>query len=113
MIAEECKKLREQLEKVAEADRREKLVKDLDSRRDELIDLRDLVTSVTDALKALASRTDVVDAPDSSKSLALVCKIRETLQDDPQSLTKKQTLAGMVRSLTSFAKKGSASVEAT
>lgn len=113
MIAEECKKLRAQLGEVAQAEFREKVVDQLESRRVELLVLRDSVTSVTNALNALANRTEIVDQPDSTKSIALIRKIRETLRDDPLSMTKKQTLLGMTRTLNSFAKKGSAAAEAT
>lgn len=113
MIAEDCKQLREQLEEVAEAEKREKMVEQLESRRSELVAIRDSVKSATDALKALARRTDIVDKPNSDKAIVLVRKVREALRDDPLSMTKKQILAGMMRSLASFAKKGDASVEAT
>ena len=113
MIADECKKLRTQLEEVAQAEVREKEVEQLELRRVELLELRDLVTTVTSSLAALAKRTDIVDQPDATNPIALIRKIRETLKDDPLSITRKQTFSGMTRSLNSFAKSGSAAAEAT
>ena len=59
MIAEECKKLREQLEEVKKANDRRNIVEQLDMRRDELVALREAVLAVTDSLKAIALRTSI------------------------------------------------------
>lgn len=113
MIAEECKKLREQLEEVAKAEERENVVEQLESRRTELLKLREAVLSVTDSLKAISSRSELVGKLDPSKCVERVQKIREALKTDPLSITKGHDFSSMKKAFEKFAEDGSAATEAT
>ena len=113
MIAEECRKLREQLEEVKKADERQNAVEQLDSRREELVTLRDALLSVTDSLKAIAKRTSIEGKLDPTKAIERVHKIREALKADPLSITKGRDFSNMKKAFEKFAKEGSAASEAT
>ena len=113
MIAEDCQKLRAQLEEVAKAEEREKIVEQLKSRQTELLALRDAVTLVTDSLKAISSRTEIAGKLDPTKAIERVQKIRESLMTDPLSITKGRDFSNMKKAFETFAEDGSAAVEAT
>ena len=113
MIAEQCKALREQLEEVKRADDREKVVKQLNSRQEELVTLRDSVVRVTDSLNAIQSRTAIIGDLDSSKSLERVRKIRDALNVDPLSITKGHDFTNMKKAFEKFVEEGKDALEAT
>lgn len=113
MIAEECKKLRAQLEEVAQAEERENVVEQLESRRTELFALRESVISVTNSLKAMSSRTEIVGKLDPTKAIERVQKIREALMTDPLSITKGRDFSNMKKAFEKFAEDSSAAAEAT
>ena len=113
MIAEDCQKLRAQLEEVAKAEEREKVVEQLESRRTELLALRETVTLATDSLKAISSRTEIAGKLDSTKAIERVQKIRESLMTDPLSITKGRDFSNLKKAFEKFAEVGSAAVEAT
>lgn len=113
MIAQECKKLREQLEEVAMADERENIVEQLESRRADLIELRDSVVAVSNTLKALSARTRIIGELDSAKCLERIRKIREALAQDPLSITKGRDFSSMKTTFEKFAKDGTVSAEKT
>ena len=113
MIAQECKELRAQLEEVANADEREKIVEQLESRRDDLVKLRDSVVAVGDSLKAMSSRMALAGKLDPTKCLERVRKIREALKEDPLSITKGRDFSNMQKAFEKFSTEGIASVETT
>jgi hypothetical protein len=113
MIAQECKKLREQLEEVAKAEERENVVEQLEARRTELLKLRDAVLAVTNSLKAIARRRELVGNLDPSKCVERVQRIREALKTDPLSITKGRDFSNMKKAFEKFAEDGRAATEAT
>jgi hypothetical protein len=110
MIAEECRKLREQLEEVAKAEERENVVKQLDARQTELIDLRNAVLGVTNSLDAIARCTKIITKPDSSKCIERVKTICKALNSDPLSITKGRDFSQMKRAFENFIEDGNAAV---
>lgn len=114
MIAEECKKLRAQLEEVAKAEQREKVVEQLESRHSELLELRESVVATTSSLQAFMSRKiAIVEKPDSGKAIDRVRKIRKALATDPLSITKGIDFANMKKAFVKFAEDGLAAAGAT
>lgn len=113
MIAEECRKLREQLEEVSRANERENIVQQLNSRREELVSLSEAVLSVTDSLKSLASRTSIVGTLDPAKAIERVAKIRASLAEDPQSITKGRDFSNMKKAFEKFAEDGGVAAKET
>lgn len=113
MIAEECKKIRAQLEEVAQAEERENVVEQLESRRTELLTLRESVILVTNSLKAISSRTEIVGKLDPTKAIERVQKIREALMTDPLSITKGREFSNMKKAFEKFAADGIAVAVAT
>lgn len=88
MIADDCKKLRNQLEHVAKAEANEKIVNQLNLRRQELLELKKKVVAATISLQAIASRTVIIGKLDTTKAFERVRKLRVALKVDPQSITK-------------------------
>jgi|GEM_PF-1503177 len=113
MIAEECKKLRTQLEEVAQAEERKNVVEQLETRHTELLALRETVQTVTNSLNAITSRCKIVGKLDSSKCLERVQKIRESLSTDPLSLTKGKDFSYMKKAFEKFTEDGSAAAVET
>ncbi len=113
MIAEECKKLRQQLEELALAEERETVHEQLEQRRCELVEVRDMLLAVTNSLKAISARTKLVGDLDAEKCLDRVRKIRESLLADPLSITKGRQFSDMRKAFEKFATDGSACAEAT
>ena len=113
MIAEECRKLREQLEEVAKAEERENIVEQLEARRTELLEVREAVLMVANALKAIASRCQIAGKLDSTKCVERVQKIREALETDPLSITKGRDFYNMKHAFERFAEDGSAAAITT
>jgi hypothetical protein len=112
MIAEECKKLREQLEEVKKADDRRNVVKELDRRRDELVPLRDAILAVCSLLKTIASRTSIEGGLDPAKAIDRVQKIREALKADPLSITEGRNFSSMEKAFQTFAKDATIAAQA-
>ena len=114
MIAEECKKLREQLEEVAKAEERENIHEQLESRRMELAEIRDTLLAVTDSLKAFSARNiELLGELDSTKCIDRVRNIRESLQTDPLSITKGRQFSDMRKAFEKFATEGADCAQAT
>lgn len=113
MIADECRKLREQLEEVAKAEEREITVTQLETRCSDLRELRGSVVATTDSLKAIASRCEIAGNLDSSKCIERVQKIRESLRIDPQSLTKGTDFSNMRKAFLKFVEVGNAAAVET
>ena len=113
MIAAECKKLRMQLEEVAKAEEREKIVEQLEARRAELINLRDDVLKVSDSLKAVASRSKIMGKLDSSKCVERVQAIREALNSDPLSITRGRDFFNLKKAFEKFIEDGGAAAVET
>ena len=113
MIAEECKKLRQQLEELALAEERETVHDQLEQRRCELVEVRDMLLAVTNSLKAISARTKLVVDLDAEKCLDRVRKIRESLLADPLSITKGRQFTDMRKAFEKFATDGNACAEAT
>ena len=113
MIAEECKKLRQQLEELALAEVRETVHDQLEHRRCELVEVRDMLLVVTNSLKAISARTKLVGDLDAEKCLDRVRKIRESLLADPLSITKGRQFTDMRKAFEKFAIDGNACAEAT
>lgn len=113
MIAEECKKLRQQLEELALAEEREAVHDQLEQRRCELFELRDMLLAVTNSLKALSARTKLVGDLDPSKCIERVRKVRESLLVHPLSITKGRQFTDMRKAFEKFATDGRACAEAT
>lgn len=113
MIAEECKKLRQQLEELALAEEREKIHDQLEQRRCELVEVRDMLLAVTNSLKAISARTKLIGDLDAEKCLDRVRKIRESLLTDPLSITKGRQFTDMRKVFEKFATDGKACAEAT
>lgn len=113
MIAEECRKLSEQLQEVARAKDRKNVHEQLESIRIQLAEIRDLVLSVTDSLKAISKRTNLVGDLNSAKCLERVRKIREVLQNDPFSITKGRQFKDMKTAFEKFATEGAECAQQT
>ena len=113
MIAEECKKLRQQLEELALAQERETVHNQLEQRRCELVEVRDMLLAVTNALKAISARTKLVGDLDAANCIERVRKIRESLLADPLSITKGRQFTDMRKAFEKFATDGIACREAT
>lgn len=113
MIAEECKKLRKQLEEVAQAEERENIHEQLESRRVELVEVREALLAVTNSLKALSARTELVGDLDSTKCIDRIRKIRESLLADPLSITKGRQFTDMRKALEKFEAEGTRCADAT
>jgi hypothetical protein len=113
MIADECRKLREQLEEVAKAEEREITVTQLETRCSDLRELRGSVSATADSLKAIASRCEITGKLDSSKCIERVQKIRESLRIDPQSLTKGTDFSNMKKAFLKFVEVGNAAAVET
>ncbi|TWT52267.1 hypothetical protein [Allorhodopirellula solitaria] len=113
MIAQECKKLRGQLEELAQAEERENIHDQLESRRNELVDVRDSLLAVTNSLKALSARTELAGDLDPTKCIDRVRKIRESLQTDPLSITKGRQFSDMRKAFEKFATEGTECAQAT
>jgi len=113
MIADECAKLRKQLEEVKRAEERQNIVEQLDVRRKELIELRDQVLSVTDSLSAILKRTSIQIDLDIAKVIERVKRIREALQSDPLSITKGRDFSYMKKAFEKFSQDGSAVAKKT
>lgn len=103
MIAQECKKLKNQLEEVAKAIERENVVKQLEEPQQELRSIRDNVLTVKRLLVALAKRTPIVGKIDGSKSLDRVQKLRQALAEDATSLTRGSNLTYTKKAFEKFA----------
>ena len=108
MIAEECARLREQLEELKEANERRKVVAQLDGRRQDLVDLRNEVLDVSNSLNAISSRVSLEGEVDVAKALTRVKGIREALENDPLSITKGRDFANMKKAFEKFSQDGSA-----
>ena len=113
MIAEECKKLRAQLEEVAKAEERETIVGQLEARHIELLELRDTVVSATTALNAMASRTEIVGKLDSTKAVERIRNVRAALKADPADITKGSNFAYLKSACQKFAEAGTSATEET
>jgi hypothetical protein len=113
MIAEECKKLRQQLEELALAEERETVHDQLEQRRSELVEVRDILLAVTNSLKALSARTKLVGDLNPAKCLERVRKVRESLLIDPLSITKGRQFTDMRKAFEMFATDGNACALAT
>ncbi len=113
MIAEECKKLRRQLEELALAEERKSVHDQLEQRRYELAEVRDVLLAVTNSLQAISARTKLVGYLDAEKCLDRVRKIRELLLADPLSITKGRQFTDMRKAFEKFATDGKACAEAT
>jgi hypothetical protein len=113
MIAEECRKLRKQLEEVAKAEERENTVTQLEARCSELLGLRDSVLTVTRSLEAISGRIEIIGKLDSSKCVERVKKIRESLRTDPLSITKGKDLSNMTKAFEKFIETGNAAARET
>ena len=113
MIADECKKLRLQLQEVAKAEEREDIVERLGERHKELEELRDTVLPITEALNVLTNRTLLVGSLDATKAFERVRKVREALQSDPLSITKGRDFTNMRSALQKFAIESQKVIEAT
>jgi hypothetical protein len=113
MIAVECRNLRQQLEELALAEERKTVHDQLEQRRCELIEVRDMLLEVTNSLKAISARTKLVGDLDAEKCLDRVRKIRESLLDDPLSITKGRQFTDMRKAFEKFATDGKACAEAT
>lgn len=113
MIAEECKKLRQQLEELALAEVRETVHAQLEQRRCDLVEVRDMLLVVTNSLKAISARTKLVGDLDAEKCLDRVRKIRESLLADPLSITKGRQFTDMRKAFEKFATDGIACAETT
>jgi hypothetical protein len=103
MIAEECRTLRNQLEELAQAEARQGIVEQLESRHEVLVTLRDSVVTATSALCALAARTTIVGDIDGSKARDRLQTVRAALNDDPQRITKGRDFTNMKSALEKFA----------
>lgn len=113
MIAEDCKKLRQQLEQVAKAEANEKIVEQLNLRRQELLELKDKVVAATVSLQAIATRTAIIGKPDATKAFERVQKLRVALMDDPQSITKSRDLIDMKSAFDKFTNDAAKATTAT
>lgn len=113
MIADQCKNLREQLEELKNADDRQKIVEQLEKRREDLATLRDAVRVVTDSLQVLARRTSLVGKVGAATAIERVHRIREALNADPLSITKGRDFTLMNRAFEAFIKEGAAAAKAT
>jgi hypothetical protein len=113
MIAEECKKLCEQLKELKEAKEREHAHEQLEQRRRELVEVRDMLLAVTNSLKALSARTGLLGELDPTKCLERVRKIRQSLSDNPLNITQGRQFTDMRRAFEKFANEGNACAEAT
>jgi len=113
MIAEECRKLNEQLQEVAQAKIRKDIHDQLEARRIELAKIRDLVLAVTNSLEAIRNKTKLEGNLDSRKCLDRVRKIREALQDDPLSITKGRQFTDMKKAFEKFVTEGTVSAKET
>jgi len=113
MIAAECKNLRMQLEEVAKAEERERIVEQLEARRAELINLRDDVLTVSNSLKAVASRSKIMGKLDSTKCLERVQAIREALDSDPLSITRGRDFSNLKKAFEKFIEDGGAAAVET
>ena len=113
MIAEECKRLRQQLEELALAEVRETVHAQLEQRRCDLVEVRDMLLVVTNSLKAISARTKLVGDLDAEKCLDRVRKIRESLLADPLSITKGRQFTEMRKAFEKFATDGIACAETT
>ena len=113
MIAEECKNLRQQLEEVAKAESREKIVLQLEERYNELLEIKETVVVATASLEAMSKRTNIVGHLDSTKACERVQKIRETLQEDPQKISQGVNLTNMRKAFGKFAEEAQVATKAT
>lgn len=113
MIADECKKLRQQLEKVAKAEANEKIVEQLNLRKKEILELKDKVVAATVSLQAIARRTAIIGKLDATKAYERVKKMRIALKDDPQSITNGRDLTTMASAFNKFTEHVLAATTAT
>ena len=113
MIEEDCRKLLEQLEEVSKANEREGIVKQLDSRLDDLNTLRLKVLAATDSLKAIAYRTSIDSELNPAIAIDRVQTIRSLLNADPLSITKGRDFTSMKKAFEKFAEEGRVAVEDT
>jgi hypothetical protein len=102
MIEDDCKKLRHQLEQVAWAESNEKIVEQLNFRKQDLHILKEKVIAATTAFQAIASRTAIIGKLDATKAFKRVQALRVALMDDPQSITKGRDLTNLTSAFDKF-----------
>ena len=113
MIADDCKKLRQQLELVAKAKANEKIVEQLNLRKNELLQLKNKVVAATVSLEAVGSRTKIIGKLDATKAYERVQKLRIALKDDPQTITNGRDLTNMSSAFNKFTEHVLAATTAT
>lgn len=113
MIADDCKKLRQQLELVAKAKANEKIVEQLNLRKNELLQLKVKVVAATVSLEAVGSRTKIIGKLDATKAYERVQKLRIALKDDPQTITNGRDLTNMSSAFNKFTEHVLAATTAT
>ena len=113
MIVDGCKKLRQQLEKVAKAEANEKTVEQLNLRKKELLELKDKVIAATVSLQAIGRRTEIIGKFNATKAYERVKKMRIALKDDPQSITNARDLTAMASAFNKFTEHVIAATNAT
>lgn len=113
MIADDCKKLRQQLELVAQAKANEKIVEQLNLRKNELLQLKNKVVAATVSLEVVGSRTKIIGKLDATKAYERVQKLRIALKDDPQTITNGRDLTNMSSAFNKFTEHVLAATTAT
>ena len=113
MIADDCKKLRQQLELVAKAKANEKIVEQLNLRKNELLQLKNKVVAATVSLEAVGSRTKIIGKLDATKAYERVQKLRIALKNDPQTITNGRDLTNMSSAFNKFTEHVLAATTAT
>lgn len=113
MIADDCKKLRQQLELVAKAKANEKIVEQLNLRKNELLQLKNKVVAATVSLEVVGSRTKIIGKLDATKAYERVQKLRIALKDDPQTITNGRDLTNMSSAFNKFTEHVLAATTAT
>lgn len=104
MIANDCKILLQQLEKVAKAQANKEIVEQLKLRENEFLELKNKVFAATVSLQAIGRRTKIVGKLDAIrvKAYERVQELRIVLRDDPQSITKGKHLTSMTSAFRKF-----------
>jgi len=107
MIANDCKILLQQFEKVAKAQANKEIVEQLKLREDEFLELKNKVVAATVSLQAIGRRTKIIGKLDALDGIRVVAyervkEIRSILENDPQSITKGKDLTNMTRAFTRF-----------
>jgi hypothetical protein len=104
VIAKEIEVLRDLLKGLEKAKSNERIMKSLNERQVELMELRDATRTAFDSFAAINKRAVIAQRPDGEKALKYIRDVQETLKSaDPEGITKGRIFTTMRNAITKLA----------